>query len=292
MPTYFPENNEALPTDSVERSMAKVVSQLPAALDKLSLDPHVAVFIERTGATDVANLDAFVKGVKAVGLWDSMVCWPLRRSQNSGTNTAFSLGGLGTFNGTLVNSPTWGTDGVTMLGANSQSIDIADNALLRRSNSVGLMLVFSSANTANFTDFPCLFGKSVGGAINNHNYQFNEVASSRLVGFGFGDNIAGGQVIAANIGANTNKHCLIGSVLIGGSNKLKLNSNATSSSLNTLTQLNSASTAPLRFNRSGLFARGGEYSFGGMFATDLSDGNIDALYTLYKQTLGTGLGLP
>ena len=56
----------------------------------------------------------FAKGVDDLGLWDSMVCWPLRSSQNYGSGlTAFSLGGLGTFNGTLVGGPTWTTGGVT-----------------------------------------------------------------------------------------------------------------------------------------------------------------------------------
>lgn len=46
-------------------------------------------------------IDMFVLGSKALGLWNDMVCWPLLSSQNSGTNTVYSLGGSGTFNGTL-----------------------------------------------------------------------------------------------------------------------------------------------------------------------------------------------
>lgn len=37
MPNYFPEGDAALPTDTIEKSMAKVVSQLPGALDVLEL---------------------------------------------------------------------------------------------------------------------------------------------------------------------------------------------------------------------------------------------------------------
>jgi hypothetical protein len=38
----------------------------------------------------------------------------MRGIHNAGTgSTVYSLGGLGTFNGTLVNSPTWGTNGIT-----------------------------------------------------------------------------------------------------------------------------------------------------------------------------------
>jgi hypothetical protein len=65
-----------------------------------------------------------VRGAKELGLWDAMVCWPLRSAQNAGTGTtAYSLGGLGTFNGTLVNSPTWGAAGVALAGASSQYIN-------------------------------------------------------------------------------------------------------------------------------------------------------------------------
>jgi hypothetical protein len=78
-----------------------------------AIDPDARNFINNTGATDRAAINYFVKGIKRLGLWDDMVCWPLRSAQNAGTgSTAYSLGGLGVYNGTLVNGPTWGVDGV------------------------------------------------------------------------------------------------------------------------------------------------------------------------------------
>ena len=66
----------------------------------------------------------FAAGVNDLGLWNSMVCWPLRSTQNAGTGTtAYSLGGLGTFNGTLVNGPSWGADGVTF-DASTKQIEV------------------------------------------------------------------------------------------------------------------------------------------------------------------------
>jgi hypothetical protein len=57
----------------------------------------------------------FAAGVNALGLWNNMVCWPLRSAQNAATgNTMFSLGGLGTFDGTMVNNPTRGADGMEL----------------------------------------------------------------------------------------------------------------------------------------------------------------------------------
>lgn len=59
----------------------------------------------------------FAQGIDQLGLWDSMVCWPLRASQNASTTlTARSLGGLGTFDGTLVGlaSSSWLSNGLNM----------------------------------------------------------------------------------------------------------------------------------------------------------------------------------
>jgi hypothetical protein len=88
-----------------------------------SMDSNARAFCQASGATDRAAINYFVKGIKNLGLWDDMVCWPLRSAQNAGTgSTAYSLGGLGTYNGTLVNGPTWGADGVNFADNTTQII--------------------------------------------------------------------------------------------------------------------------------------------------------------------------
>jgi hypothetical protein len=97
--------------------------QVASIIIYTSTDSDVLAFIAASGATDIEGLDAFVKGVKNLGLWESMVAWPLRSSQNAGTGTtAYSLGGLGTFNGTLVGGPAWTADGITF-GGSTQYIE-------------------------------------------------------------------------------------------------------------------------------------------------------------------------
>ena len=65
------------------------------------------------------QLRDFSAGVNDLGLWNSMVCWPLRSSQNYGSgDTVFSLGGFGTFNGTRVGGPTWEAAGLQLDGTN------------------------------------------------------------------------------------------------------------------------------------------------------------------------------
>ncbi len=267
--------------------MAKVVSQLPAALDKLSLDPHVAVYVERSGATDVANLDAFVKGVKELGLWNSMVCWPLRRSQNSGTNTAYSLGGLGTYNGTLVNSPTWGSTGLTVSG-HTQGVEITVTPTSMPE--IALFSVGAVASVADPTHNLALMAwSSFGGSQNGANLRASE----------FFDDIG----IVHQTATPT-----IASVLCANSTNFfgySVSANATDMRVKRFPATQSATTAlagsgnftntnPLYIGRrlvstSGSF--GGTVSIATLFTKDIR-GNWDRLYTLYKQTLGQGLGLP
>lgn len=61
---------------------------------------------------NLRQINKFVIGIKKLGLWNSMVCYPMRSIHNAGTgSTVYSLGGLGVYNGTMVNGPTWQSDG-------------------------------------------------------------------------------------------------------------------------------------------------------------------------------------
>lgn len=87
-------------------------------------DADAAAYFIRAGVTDATakrQISNFIRGVKSLGLWANIVCWPMRSSQNAGNGTTvYSLGGLGTYDGTLVNSPTWGTGGIAFASAFSQ----------------------------------------------------------------------------------------------------------------------------------------------------------------------------
>ena len=91
-------------------------------LIKPAYDADASTYFTTAGVTNTAGrqqISRFVTGIKDLGLYNNMVCWPLRSSQNAGTGTtAYSLGGLGTFNGTLTNGPTWGVDGIIFDGSN------------------------------------------------------------------------------------------------------------------------------------------------------------------------------
>jgi hypothetical protein len=94
-------------------------------------DQDADSYFQRASVNDVLGRSEvcwFVRGMKALGLWQNAVCWPLRSYQNVGTgSTAYSLGGLGTFDGTLINSPTWGLNGIDFNGSN-QRVTLPNNA--------------------------------------------------------------------------------------------------------------------------------------------------------------------
>jgi len=73
-----------------------------------------------SGATDKLNICRFGFYIRQWRLWNNTVMWLMRSSQNAGTGTTvYSLGGLGTYNGTMVNGPTWGADGIVTNGTSS-----------------------------------------------------------------------------------------------------------------------------------------------------------------------------
>jgi hypothetical protein len=83
------------------------------------LDPLVSAFKTDSGATDVDALDTLIKYVRGEGLINNFVIYPMKSAQNAGSgSTVYSLGGLTTNDMTLVNSPTWASDGLDYNGTN------------------------------------------------------------------------------------------------------------------------------------------------------------------------------
>jgi hypothetical protein len=77
--------------------------------------------------SDVGDIDNFIKGLKQLNLWQNSICFLMRSQHNIGTgNNILSLGGEQNVIGSLVNSPTWGSNGITFSGTNYIS------ALLRK----------------------------------------------------------------------------------------------------------------------------------------------------------------
>jgi hypothetical protein len=212
----------------------------------------------------------FAQGIDRLGLWNSMVCWPLRRSQNAGGGTtAFSLGGLGQFNGTLVNAPTWGADGVS---------GFLQNSSRRIETSVGYN--FSTQNSI----FACA-RKTAGGDLrlvgqSNETPLFVGTTDIRY----FNGATAGGT--ATHPGTNvrsTYSHAFGSSTVVG--------------IVNGGTPVSSA-YSPNNLAMQFFIGQGGpngwvgDISFFAYFSQQIATSAHSQLHSLYRQTLGLGLGLP
>ena len=246
-------------------------------------DADAATYFNTAGVTDATakqQINAFVVGVKALGLYNNMVCWPLRSTQNKGSGlTAYSLGGFGTFNGTLTNMiPTWGTDGITFDGTN-------DYILTALTSGFSALSVFGISKKDATSQIMGEIFKDDEGA--NRDWEiFAELGGavqSRLF------NPSNSQITGPSVTTNFRVSCLRGSSTI---NKFRIDNG---SDATTTTGTINQGSAPVTF---GAKSGGGDRYFKGIMAgviifnTALSDSNTSSIYTLYKTTLGTGLGLP
>ena len=251
-------------------------------------DADAAAYFERAGVTDATakgQINAFVKGVKDLGLYNNMVAWPLRSSQNAGTGTtAYSLGGLGTFNGTLTNGPTWGTDGVVLDGVN----DCITTAYVAPNGAASFGFVSKIAITP--TDNYLVY--SIDDLSNRKVEMFYASAAGGRVRFGANLNGTMGNRIDIN---STNSINFVfaqgshdGTNFYGQGNNDTIQSVAGSGTMQ-------GTGANLVFGRRSVDLAG--LNFPGTIAftyyiSSSVNANFTNFYNLYKTTLGTGLGLP
>ena len=244
-------------------------------------DPDAATFIAASGATDVWNIQQFVKGVKDLGLWDDMVCWPLRSAQNAGTGTtAYSLGGLGTFNGTLVNGPTWTADGIEFTQASAHHITTPlDVAGIRQ------FTALVDADPSTYVSLDCMFG-----AWGTTNYLGMRWAASTTIQTLIR---SGAATRTGGAGSRSQDRRFYG-MGTQGANTVFTESGAQVSSLAFVPDETGSQTLAI-----GILIPPNNSPFNGVIGSmlffkdaELSTAQQLSVYNLYKQTLGTGLGLP
>jgi hypothetical protein len=257
-------------------------------LIKPAYDADASAYFSTAGVTNTAGrqqISRFVTGIKDLGLYNSMVCWPLRSSQNAGTGTtAYSLGGLGTFNGTLVNGPTWGVDGVTFLGASNTHITTPlDVQNLRQ---------FTALVVANQTTYVSLdVLMAAWGSTSTANYFILRKANA--TNFNGLIRSAGAGRSANTSGFNAGSFFMHGWGT-QGANTIATRNGVAGSSLAFLPDETGSSTVVL-----GILVPPSNSPFTGIMASailfkdnELTTAQQLSVYTLYKTTLGQGLGLP
>jgi hypothetical protein len=251
-------------------------------------DADAVAYFERAGVTDAtakSQISAFVMGTKDLGIYNNMVCWPLRSAQNSGTGTAYSLGGLGIFDGTLSGTPlpTWGTSGITFSSVLAQYIDVSPSVASGQLNSLcfGVGSVSSVVSVNRFFDF------QDGGSATRRNPFLSYEAFGSVTDLQLPNSGVATQQVSVNLAEQLNTFFSLCGSKESGTMRISLNgiSQVTSGSktFNVGTGYNQARVVNL-FD--------GTVSFALLASTDFTSAQVLSLHSLYKTTLGDGLGLP
>jgi hypothetical protein len=257
-------------------------------LIKPAYDTDASAYFTTAGVTNTAGrqqISRFVTGVKDLGLWSSMVCWPLRSTQNAGTGTtAYSLGGFGTFNGTLTNGPTWGADGVVFDGANdcvTTSLVVANGPA-----SFGFASKIAITPTDNYM---VISSDDLGNR--KMNMYYSSGASGRVR---FEANLNGSVATRVDINSTNSMNFVFGQASHDGTNFYGQGNNGTIQSVAGSGTMQGAG-ASLVFARRSVDAAPlnlpGTIAFTYYISSSIN-ANFTSIYNLYKTTLGQGLGLP
>ena len=248
-------------------------------------DADAVAYFERAGVTDATakgQINAFVKGVKDLGLYNNMVSWILRSAQNAGTGlTAYSLGGLGTFDGTLSSpsGPTWSADGIVFDGTNDR-IALPNNSFGTGNSPMSAFCFFKPVSTAAKGTLWSTGNGFVGTDVMGPNINDG------------GNDVSAIAYTASTIAASdtTMRSILCGNTSLGfkGKNDGTVTSFVLSNTLNK--SGTSCGIGCLTFPTQDFFA-GFISAVIRLNQTPTTQLNSD-VYTLYKNTLGTGLGLP
>jgi hypothetical protein len=215
----------------------------------------------------------FADGIFDLGLWNNFVCWPLRSAQNRGTGTTvFSLGGLGTFNGSMVNGPSWTATGMTVTASNM----VVNTTYQPQVSLLSLFCAFKPSNTTGIDTR--LTSCDQGGTSNGMGIDTYPAGQYRRTGYVY------------NFGTRTiGQYDFLGAGL--GTNNTFTAENATFTQTSNLAY----NISPTNFHVVGHPAAGaasGDYAFTALLVQAVNATLQSNLYSLYKSTLGQGLGLP
>ena len=241
-----------------------------------------------TAALPRQQIRNFAQGINQLGLWNSMVCWPLRSSQNAATdNIMFSLGGLGTFNGTMTNGPVRGADGMTFDGVDDF---IVNSAIVDNAGGTLFSAAYTSIAAAGGSEGRlCNFSSGI------------ELGHSRISSTAYGAEAyylsspfdgAGRGVNPSPASSTLSRWFTVCGVFNNNASIARFVDGAAKVSTNIATTYLSRTGINIGRRTGGSLYWNGQIATAAYFAASLSDGQVASLHDLYKSTLGQGLGLP
>ena len=259
--------------------------------NRTGTDPDAAAYFATANITDPTakqQINSFVKRVKSLGLWNNIVCWPLRSGQNaSSTLNAKSLGGLGRYDGTFVGltAGSWTANGLFFnnptIGSNTQYITLPTEIGTSGANTFNFGVASISGN-ANFSRLLHIESGSPGTRNPLFSYGFSTLPFQCDLSSGSTTQVS---AITATPAVSTNVFGAIAAGVVGNNLTVYNNSSpvATAASTNGFSATSSASICNL-----------GEYFYGTIAAILIGRFDADAtlvsqISSLYKNSLGLGL---
>lgn len=226
---------------------------------------------------DINSVSDFVKGLKTYNLWGNLICWPLRANQNAGSGSSlYSLGNIGVYNGTLA-STTWDANGLIFNGSSSR---VSTTLSYITSDHTSISVSRYNSIAGNQT----IFSKDDAGS----NRQFNHTSD--------------GSSIAPAVFNPSARTMFVGSPSVGSFNYITLRNSASLTNANRNggsqttatagTMLDGTANVSIGSLSNSIFFFNGVISFAGIINSYISDTDRSNFYTIYKSTLGKGLGLP
>lgn len=258
-------------------------------------DPDAVSYFTASGVSDSTqklNISQFITGVKKQNMWTNLIeGWTLRSTQNAGSGTT-SYGLKGAFNGTLVNGPTWGTDGITIVAASTQYISNPRTYVFTK----GEFEIFVVVNHATMTTTQqAYYAEATAGNISTAGSTQVSGHYAQSTAFLTALNGApGGEVAISSVAPTAGTRY---GLFFRGVNTGLNNTCYTKPTLTAVTNnLPAAHAQPVEL---GAIGAGRARTFNGVFTACFlfskrfdSDSERDIFFNLYKNTIGQGLGLP
>jgi hypothetical protein len=240
---------------------------------------------------DAADIDNFVIGLKDLGVWSTSICFLMRGQHNIGTgSTILTLGGQDNITGTLVNSPTWGGNGITFSGTNYITAFLSKTI---QTSEISIASVANSTTMAIQNGFPYQL------SISTNSYSINGFS---ILSVGSAGNSWGIEGLQQSVRSDTSSIAnqafrLNGGRLFGGGTQNYLNGTTSTITTSRNNQIFDRIQICGRWSNNAIqcnitnFGVGwiGTQSFN-MLSLDYI--NFSNLQTLIKDTIGKGLGLP
>lgn len=266
------------------------------------IDPDVIAYNARIVAAgnqslsmqSIRNLNQFVIEIKKIGIWNDMVCWPMRQTYNAGFgNIVYSLGGFArsTFNGSITNGGIWTPNGILLDPNLSSTVDVSNfiiNDLIQGPNFIAFFTPVGSAINVSSefftmryssTDFITYGNRGTGGTASA---IFNYYSSTAIRNFRNGPAVSNLFNIPNYIAysrLNVSMATSLDTSSFGTTSPAGSSGTRTSPSTLSITTRNN-STSTTMFDFIAIFNSYDCYS------------NRELLKNIFKKTLGQGLNLP